>query len=1016
MKKIFCNRVLPVMLAVVVMFSAIPVQAGAVGVGDESGLDPDSVAAWTNHISNPIADFVNVIAQRFGCSPTGQYVYWHIIDGIIGTLGVGEFTYNELLLLCNHLNSWFIGNTVSDLYSDVIDKSLVYASKTLSACMGLGTVRFEVVEPSPTAGFYRIQDSVSGLWLVNSDGQYPCAPVDGEVADASNRWLPEDLFKSPYTLVSIEELTNMATSVGADIAWNDMYYYIYRDDGCLVYADKNGLPYAAFRDPDAYASQISRPGTSAKDEEGDDVELPEDFDANIDLENMLITLPNGTLAILDSVIYDESTKSYYIDSHDTYNTTNNYYYHWEYHINYTSITYIGQTEEYNKYYEVYYELPDGRDSADLTKEEVEQLNISVDVIPYGRSADDTSLRSLYHFDGDTRDSSYWNYCTEFTWNEGASLTYMDAGVFNGALYLDETEHDFTLHLPSDIGSGDFTLQFRYYQSYTAAPQTDSYILFGDQTLLQLNGGYFVDPDDTTLHVTPTGTWNEVALIRSSGKLFYYLNGISIGSISSSYGFSNRITFHFGADQQTYKYFDELRVLDYALVESGGSYTPTSVPHDTNLALVLPDTTLPVADEYWAIYSSGKNLVNGDFSTGSLPDGFIEWGAELKGDSAADRSTLGIYSGAYITPHSNYCHFHRTDLNVYDGSMYPAGAIYVPISYWKNVRPFAGADQGAEFTLTVVLSDGSIHSVSAVVDEPMNEFLSVGDAVIGFDSADSGSYTNFYAYIELPAQGDFLDIVYVELIEGDSTDLSVEWVESVTPMTPDQLNTPTLAVRTDLDITSYQIGGVRPSVPEKGMVWALVENQRITSLQIYNGQAWEGVDGRIWTGSRWIPASSYNIVTLQDMYDIVDATQDYEYIYSESGFWAWWQKSWNAFTEKLFTVLGSGGTGSGTPGTDNNLDLDAEDPDADPLQEDSKTLWQFIVLVIAGGKSVVSGVRHMFSGVVSTAPDAVDDITGAFDPGGMAVGFLDGSSMDPDAADLGEATLSDSEEVDPWRYR
>ena len=48
-----------------------------------------------------------------------------------------------------------------------------------------------------------------------------------------------------------------------------------------------------------------------------------------------------------------------------------------------------------------------------------------------------------------------------------------------------------------------------------------------------------------------------------------------------------------------------------------------------------------------------------------------------------------------------------------------------------------------------------------------------------------------------------------------------------------------------------------------------------------------------------------------MYDIVDATQDYTYIYSESGFWSWWQKSWNAFTEKLFSVLGSGGGSGGT---------------------------------------------------------------------------------------------------------
>jgi len=122
-----------------------------------------------------------------------------------------------------------------------------------------------------------------------------------------------------------------------------------------------------------------------------------------------------------------------------------------------------------------------------------------------------------------------------------------------------------------------------------------------------------------------------------------------------------------------------------------------------------------------------------------------------------------------------------------------------------------------------------------------------------------------------------------------------------------MNTPTLAVRTDIAITNYQIGGVRPSVPYKGLVWALVEKGYITSIQIYNGQAWESVDGRIWTGERWIPYSSYNVITLQDMYDIVDTTPNFEYIYTESGFWSWWQKSWNSFTERFFASGGSSGT-------------------------------------------------------------------------------------------------------------
>lgn len=90
--------------------------------------------------------------------------------------------------------------------------------------------------------------------------------------------------------------------------------------------------------------------------------------------------------------------------------------------------------------------------------------------------------------------------------------------------------------------------------------------------------------------------------------------------------------------------------------------------------------------------------------------------------------------------------------------------------------------------------------------------------MGFESLASGdgSNRNIVAYIR-PNSDSYIDFLYIELIEGTETDLTAEWVESIIPIDKDSLNTPTLAVRTDLDITSYQIGGVRPSVPEK--VWS-----------------------------------------------------------------------------------------------------------------------------------------------------------------------------------------------------
>ena len=154
-----------------------------------------------------------------------------------------------------------------------------------------------------------------------------------------------------------------------------------------------------------------------------------------------------------------------------------------------------------------------------------------------------------------------------------------------------------------------------------------------------------------------------------------------------------------------------------------------------------------------------------------------------------------------------------------------------------------------------------------------------------------------------------DSVYTAL--SDRSTITAEHITSIIAMTPEDLATPTLAVRSDVPVTSWQIGGVRPSVPTKGQVWALVERQYITSLQIYNGRAWETCDGRVWTGSRWVPYSSYNVVTLKDMSDIVDSSgPDKEYIYTETGFWDWWQRSWNAFTTKFFSLLEGSGLSPG----------------------------------------------------------------------------------------------------------
>lgn len=1055
MKKLLKNRVLPIVCAVSILASVCSVSAFS--AFDPGFADTGSVMEWESEINSPGASLVDVIAQRLGVGAVYTETFWGFVDACVTP--VGSVSQGDLEGLCSKFNATFNRPVGESFFSQLFEGSADIYSNTISALyLGNMNLHFEI-QQHPASGFYRIKETTTDIWVVNSVGYYPYYESigDGET-EAGDQWIGETTAQDRstsgtvaiHTLDRINLICNRLKNEGLsvklktlnDASGKPKYQGIWYNR--QFYADPNGNPYVAPYNSNEWASNQDRPDTSVTDENGVEIDgLPEDNVTNIDFSGMTITLPDGSINMIDQIYYDESTKTYHVDSHDTYNTEYNFYYEWTYHINYTSITYIGQTEEYNKYYEVYYELPDGRDSADLSKEELEQLALSIDVQTYDRASDDASLRSLYHFDGDTDDSSFWNYCTDFTWNTGASLTYMDAGVFNGALYLDESVHDFTMTLPSNITSGPFTFQFRYYQSHTLAPQTDSYILFGDQKILQLDGANLYKGSGGSLADYDTGVWNEICIRRSdAGTIAYYLNGVRIGTVSDTTAFTDTITFHFGSAQQTYKYLDEVRFVNRSLYPLAG-YTPTSVPFDSNLALVLPGSQTGVADEYWEITTDPDAVSSLNLTTGTQPSNITTFSSityNSTGSGNLDKyceypqwavynnssyNTISFLDGYTTLTHKQSFKFYGNDDYIDTRYQYCDG-LFTRIGYTYSSTDYALLEDG-DYVLSVVLDDGTVSQWAFTWDSSQDcsasQEFSWGTMWIDYQ-AYSSKQQNTVLFIT-PTAGTSVNLMYVELTPGTEADVSCEWVESVVVMEEEDLHTPTLAIQTDLEITSTQFGGVRPSLPEPGMVWALIENERITSLQIYTGQAWEAVDGRIWTGSRWIPYSSYNVITLQDMYDVVDATPNYEYIYSEAGFWSWWQKSWNAFTEKLFAALASGGgVSSGSSGgagssVMDDVDLDAEDTVADPDQEDSKSLWQFVVLVISGGKSVVGGVRHMFSGIVSVVPDTMNDLTDALDPGGMAVGFMDGSSLDPDAADLydsNEIELAGNEEVDPWRYR
>ena len=824
MKKFILRRILPAMLALSVMVSIMVVPARAVdpvtiAKAIESVLGLLETAESIARMQKELSDYfkgLNTLTHGSGCCAADAGVAaWH----------VSEQTLYELKDMVN--------NASSSLRAEVVQHPSQSDWKVVRI----------MTSGEWNSRFICLADKDSGSPFVYQVGKDDAMSDDEKREETSVRWIPASsvqIASGMYTPVPLSRLQELAAQNGGTVyppvSQQADYYYIIRNGGRFFLADENMKPFVY--QPNRVADKPEdRPTGSiwVVDENGNLVQVEGDDlpdNVGVDLGTLIGNLPTDSNVIFNGCTYDESTKTYYYHTEVPITIDNRQYYYftYNYHINYTSVTYIGTTEQYDKHYEVYYKLPDGRSSADLTAEELEQLNLSIDVINYGRSADDVSLRSLYHFDGDTDDESYWNYCTDFTWNKGASLTYMDEGSFSGSLYLDETEHDFTLTLPSGLSSLDFTLQFRYYQSATAAPQTDSYINLGSIAVLKLDGANIKNGSGTTLSAMPIGSWNELALIRDGGTLYYYLNGVCIGNAAISSALSDKITFHFGSSQQTFKKLDELRILNRALQTGGASYTPTSVPHDTNLALVLPGSAKPVADEYWKFTSSGENLLplpNGnELTLGYEPSwgesflpGSSYTGAFFSSSKSSDSYADGLNYGSmeYLPGFLRITKF----LDKRNRTSYGSNFHSCCRAYFSGGKYSSTVDSGkaGEYVFSVVTTDGTVYSAPftlpvdsaySTAQETVYDWGSLGVYKAYGDS--DRDYCDYFLFVEPNTS---VDIVYMELVRGTSTDLTAEKVTSITAMTPEDLATPTLAVRSDIPVTSWQIGGVRPSVPGLG---------------------------------------------------------------------------------------------------------------------------------------------------------------------------------------------------------
>ena len=967
------KRIITFFLSLAMLFSLFTVA----GAAEPAGLlvDNSSVNSWnTFAVQNDISSFE----------------YWTYANDLMSRAYIGATdSYDQLCLIVEKYD--LMSSGVAGILGQVF--------------IDLFAQRDYIVMYDNSLGVYRPYDNNRHMWFVNSMGHFPYygKPSDsgssgtpGVTGSAYSFWLRSEVQGISLQILPQDDLKSIASRYSGYVRQLGEYYMIVDVTGSKVLCAAGGHRLAAIVDPDQTAvdqpndyytdpsdtpaGELQGGGTIINEGdtfvyEGDEITNNNTtvYEGDETTNNQFINIhdntfqnADGDILNIDNLYYDESTHSYYVNAHDEYvynsttneYTTNTYTIKVTYDVHYTSVTYIGQTEEFEAdTYVYYYQLPDGRSSADLTAEDLEQLSLAfTDVVNYARSTDAADMRCLYHFDGNTEDSSYWSYVTQFDWDKGASLTYLDEGVFDGSLYLDETEHEFTITLPNESDAAyDFTLQFRYYQSATAAPVKDSFIRFGGYTFLQFDGSHYYTGTGVDLGATSVGTWNEICMMRSGDTVYYYINGVCVDSVKSSTVFPSEIIFHFGSDQQTYKKLDELRYTRNAVYAPGADYTPSAVPFDTNLTLILPDGERPLADEIAVVTPSDTNLL--------IDSELFDWSAA---DTLSRIQPEATSQDNYLFDLSHGFQIYAFDADLkHSGSSIsfsasgtpgvpgdstsssigwevwePQNCLFIPLSHGysaPNTYRDSLISNDQQYTLTLVYADGAYDSFVFTQ-------RSIGFSLASSSGADRISClyhsanryntltdVNYYSnglVLTPAASGDTVDIVYMEIVPGNESDYTLTW-ETAMYSSGELEKSPVLAVRSNTPISTYLFGGVRPSYPERGMVWAMIEGHRIVSLQQYTGSAWVEVDGRIWTGKRWIPYGSFDVYTLQDCWDVVDSGEDsdYEYIYSESGFWAWIQKALLKIMDKLDAIITLlGGDPENLPGGSSGNDQD-------------KTFWQ-----------------------------------------------------------------------------
>lgn len=409
----------------------------------------------------------------------------------------------------------------------------------------------------------------------------------------------------------------------------------------------------------------------------------------------------------NTAYYNNTYNSYYIPV--TYNDVD-YNYFITYAPTYTNITYIvdgcnDPSQAVSNNY--YFQLPDGRNSYNLTADDVFGIPLSGEVINYDAVPENDNCVALYHFDGNIVDVSGNGNTAKFA--DGTVPQYISSSSFGKHLMLTNRGR-FSLTLPEAL-EAPYTIEFRVnygqYQSF--------FPISSELKLLNDSESYLFDSRVTHSGSTSTYKNNEVFIkalrdyIVSHNYYSFYFTGVDAGASSARFGY------YWGT--KTLHFYDFPSVTNYYAIDKSGNFVPISISLlSSNYDTCFTETK----NKYSAEKLTGQSFNYGDYSSNSsIPIPLGQW---VNMAIVNDGSTVKYYmNGVEFTPPSdwiissgnvNYLSFYGSPgftYSYYDELRVSKGALYT-----KNYTP---ASAPFDIPMALVLpsekTEGAIAVKSAV---------------------------------------------------------------------------------------------------------------------------------------------------------------------------------------------------------------------------------------------------------------------------------------------------------------